>query len=113
MLLGCVRGLFGINVGNFIWCRSVTRSSLHTTFHSESSSRKKTTSSYDEACHLVLSFGVGVLVREETSSIATDVSSYHMFRAMFSLDLVRGYKILEGVDIVLINDDPLGLHASA
>ena len=41
------------------------------------------------------------------------MSSNHMFKAMLSLDLVRGYKILEGVDIVLINDDPLGLHASA
>ena len=113
MLLGCVRGLFGIDVGNFIWCRSVTRSSLHTTFHCESRSRKKTTSSYDEACHLVLSFGVGVLVLEETSPRATEVSCNRMFSAMFSLDLVRGYKILEGVEIVLINDDPLGLHASA
>ena len=41
MLLGCVRGLFGINAGNLIWCRSVTRSSLHTTFHCEGRSRKK------------------------------------------------------------------------
>ena len=111
MLLGCVRGLFGINVGNIIWCRSVARSSAHTTFHCESRSRQKTTSSYDEASHLVLSFGV--LVLEETSSRATEVSSNHMFRAMFSLDLVREYKILESVDINLINDDPLGLHASA
>ena len=38
-----------------------------------------------------------------------DVSSSHILRAMFTLDLVRKCKKLEGLDTVLIFDDPLGV----
>ena len=78
-------------VGNFVWWCAVTTSFLRTLLHNERRCREKVVSLNDKALYMILRFGVGIFVLEQTSTIAIDVSSSHIFVAVFTLDLVREF----------------------
>ena len=79
--------LFGFVVGKFVWCSSVTTPAPETLLHHKLRRREKVGPLNDRASYLFPYFGI--LALEQTYTIAIDVSSSHIFVAMFTLDLVR------------------------
>ena len=62
-----------------------------------------------QVLYLCLDIRFGFLVLEQTSTMEVDVSSTHIFVAMFTPNLVLKCKMLEGLDIALILDDVPGV----
>ena len=79
--------LFCFVVGKFVSCSSVKISSRQILVHYELRRRENVGSFHDRALYFFLYFGI--LVLEQTNTIAIDVSSSHIFVEMFTLDLVR------------------------
>ena len=83
--------LFDFVVWKFVSCSYVTTPSRQILVHYELRRRENVGSFHDRALYLFLYFGI--LVLEQTNTIAIDVSSSHIFVAMFTLDLVRAQEV--------------------